>query len=329
MAGARRRVLIGSAGERDTLANDADYAKLIGADNHLFTPEWELNWNVLQPTRGVFDFTRGDALVDFCEKCQLQLANGGALAWYQLYPEWLNGIGEGAEARRVLRDYITTVVSHYRTHAYSWDVVNEAIFTEDGRTDGLRNNVWVQKVGADYIAQAFEAARAADPSAVLVLNEYGFYYEHAYHQIRRDALLALLRDLVHRDVPVDALGIQGHLEPNGPWGALASGPFGEFLTKVTELGLKLMVTELDVADAHLSADVVTRDREVADAGREFLSLVLQQPNVAALITWGSSDKYSWLSWANPRPDGQPVRPLQYDDTLKAKPLWSAIVETIG
>jgi endo-1,4-beta-xylanase len=212
---------------------------------------------------------------------------------------------------------------------YSWVVVNEPIFTEDGRPDGLRNNIWVRLLGSDYIPRAFDLANKADRNAVLVLNEYGFWYEHPYHEIRRRALLNLLQTLVYHGTPVHALGIQSHLEPNGPWGRLDITRFGQLLNDVDSLGLKIHITELDVADSALPADIATRDQMVADATSEYLDLVLSHRSVTVLTTWGSSDRYSWLSWANRRSDGLPVRPLPYDADMRKKPMWDAIARSIS
>jgi endo-1,4-beta-xylanase len=322
-----KRLIVGSATENAELTN-TQYASLLSSDVGMLTATWELNWRVLEPTQGAFNFSAPDALLSFCSRNGMKF-RGGSLAWYQLYPDWLNRVAAGAPARRVLTQYIRAVVGHFAGRMHSWDVVNEPIFTEDGRPDGLRNNIWVRLLGADYIPTAFQLAHEADRNAILVLNEYGFWYTHPYHVIRRRALLSLLESLVNHGTPINALGIQSHLEPNGPWGPLDISGFGQFLRDVSSLGLKIMITEFDVADKSLPADIATRDQMVADAATEYLDLVLAQRAVISLSTWGSSDRYTWLSWANPRSDGLPVRPLPYDTNLQKKPLRDAIVASIN
>src|SRR5262249_7569105 len=98
---------------------------------------------------------------------------------------------------------------------------------------------------------------------------------------------------------------------------------------VTDLGIKLMITEFDVCDTYLPADVATRDQMVCDAARQFLDLVLSFRQCISLQTWGSSDRYSWLNWSAPRTDGQQVRPLPFDTDLQKKSLWSTITRSIA
>lgn len=323
--GSSKRLVVGSACDSREIGN-AEYRDLVAGESAVITPTWELQMKTVSPVQGQFVWPR--ALESYCSGNGLKM-HGHALHWYQLYPSWLNNVAAGEPAKRVQLQYIMNVVSHFRGRMYAWDVVNEPIFTEDGRPDGLRNNIWVRLLGADYIPRAFKLARQADANALLVLNEYGFYYQHSYHEIRRQALLRLLESLVNHDVPIDALGIQSHLSPGGRWGRLDVTRFGQFLRDVTDLGLKLMITEFDVSDAALPSDIATRDQMVSDAAKEYLDLVLSHRACVSLQTWGSSDRYSWLNWAAPRSDGMQVRPLPYDTEMEKKPLWQAIARAIA
>jgi endo-1,4-beta-xylanase len=88
--------------------------------------------------------------------------------------------------------------------------------------------------------------------------------------------------------------------------------------------LKILITEMDVIDKKLPLDVVVRDRIVARAYEDYLSVVLDERAVIAVLTWGLSDRYTWLSEFHPRSDGARVRPLLLDTDLKSKLAWNAI-----
>jgi endo-1,4-beta-xylanase len=323
--GAGRGLIVGSACDTREISDSA-YRSLVARESAIITGTWELQMKTVEPVQGTFVWP--DSLLSYCTSNDMKL-HGHALQWHQLTPAWLNAIQPGDRGKAAQLQYIMNLVSHYRGRMYAWDVVNEPIFTEDGRADGLRNSIWLRLVGADYIARAFRLARQADANAILVLNEYGIYYEHSYHEIRRQALLRLLENLVRSGVPINALGLQSHLSPNSRWGRLDVVRFGRFLDDVVALGLKLMITEFDVSDAYLPSDIVMRDRMVSDAAREYLDLVLSHRQCISLQTWGSSDRYSWLNWAAPRSDGLPVRPLPFDTNMEKKQLWSAIAASIN
>ncbi|MCZ0211693.1 endo-1,4-beta-xylanase, partial [Streptomyces sp. UMAF16] len=74
------------------------------------------------------------------------------------------------ELLKRLKDHIFAVVKRYKGKVYAWDVVNEAI--DDNSTHLLRNSLWYQICGMDYIIKAFEYAHEADPNAILFYNDY-------------------------------------------------------------------------------------------------------------------------------------------------------------
>jgi endo-1,4-beta-xylanase len=147
----------------------------------------------------------------------------------------------------------------------------------------------------------------------------------------RDGVLRLLERLRHRNVPVDALGIQAHIgagnqdsNANRAFDARDEFAWRKFLGEVTGMGYQLLITEFDVHDAPLPAPIAERDREVAALGRAFLDITLDFREVNALLCWGLADHYSWLQGRTPRADKLPKRPTPYDAQLQAKPLREAI-----
>jgi endo-1,4-beta-xylanase len=92
------------------------------------------------------------------------------------------------------------------------------------------------------------------------------------------------------------------------------------------MNLKILITELDVTDKNLPLDVSVRDRLVAATYEDYLDTVLQEPAVIAVLTWGLSDRYTWLNWSNSRQrlDRWPARSLPLDNDFKRKSAWNAI-----
>jgi endo-1,4-beta-xylanase len=85
---------------------------------------------------------------------------------------------------------------------------------------------------------------------------------------------------------------------------------------------------MDVLDDGLPADVAVRDRGVADVYRRYLDVTLDHPAVKALITFGLSDRYTWLQEDLPREDGAARRPLPFDEDLQPKPAYHALAHSL-
>ena len=140
-------------------------------------------------------------------------------------------------------------------------------------------------------------------------------------------MLALLTRLKAQGVPVQALGIQAHLEAGVT--DLDQARLAKFCNDVASLGLKIVITEFDVRDNRIAGDAATRDAAVASHARAFLDAVLSCPQVMGMLSWGLSDRRTWLNDAMPRADKQPQRPLPLDADFKRKPLWTVIADALA
>jgi endo-1,4-beta-xylanase len=309
----------GSAISSD-LFRDAAFADLVTSQCGIAVPENALKWAATRPTADTFDFTAADSLYEFSETHGI-LFRGHTLVWHGAQPKWFSSTVTAANAKRVMQEHIFTVMRHYAGKIQSWDVVNEAVWIADKRSDGLRITPWLQFIGPEYIAMAFHAAHEADSGATLVYNDYFLETEDAAGDAKRRAVWTMIAGLKKAGVPIHALGIQSHLvgttEVTGP-------NFKAFLQAISDLGLDILVTELDVDDRTLPADLAVRDRLIADQYFNYLSFMLQFKATKAILTWGLSDRYSWLAYGHQRSDGRPNRPLLYDAELKPTPAWDAI-----
>jgi endo-1,4-beta-xylanase len=268
-----------------------------------------------------FDFSAVDALVEFAASNKL-LFRGHNLVWHNCLPDWYQEVVNSHNAEQILVNHVQTVVGRYAGKVHSWDVVNEAIEPKDNRSDRLRRTPWVEFLGPSYVDLAFRVAAAADPQAMLIYNDYGLEYDTPEHEAKRDAVLTLLQQLKAQGTPVHGFGMQSHLYAHIT--RFNPEKLRRFLADVASLGLKILVTELDVVDRDLPADITVRDRIVASAYEDYLDVVLDEPAVIAVLTWGLSDRYTWLSESQPRSDGLPVRPLPLDENMNRKLAWNAI-----
>ncbi|NJR75274.1 MAG: endo-1,4-beta-xylanase [Scytonema sp. CRU_2_7] len=317
---AAKGLIYGAACGQGILASDKNLKASIVRECGVLTPENELKWQFVRPRPDVFDFSRGDWMASFA-RAHNMLFQGHTLVWHQQLPEWFKEVVNRQNAEKFLVEHITTVTKHYAGQMHAWDVVNEAIKPKDGLKAGLRQSPWLKLLGPDYIELAYRVAAQADPKAMLVYNENDLEHNTPEHEAKRTAVLKLLERLKSRGTPLHALGIQSHLLGHG---SLNPRKLRNFLSDVASLGLKILVTELDVIDQKLPSDSMVRDRMIAAMYEDYLSIVLDERAVIAVLTWGLSDKHTWLSMVTPRSDGSPVRPLPLDSNFKPKLVWNAI-----
>ena len=93
-------------------------------------------------------------------------------------------------------------------------------------------------------------------------------------------------------------------------------------------GLRILITELDVLDSGLPPEPRIRDRMIADVYRRYLEAALAEPSLAAVMTFGLSDRYTWLEEDYPRRDGAHRRPLPFDRGLQPKPAYHALADRL-
>ena len=320
---AASNILYGAAVQKKFLVSDPLFRHHFEQECSILVPVQALKWKRLRPSLDSFDFSDGDWLADFAAESGMAF-RGHTLVWHRALPDWFQVSVNPLNAEQILTNHVETVAGHYAGTVRSWDVVNEAIFPQDGRSDGLRDSPWLRMLGTEYIDLAFHTAAAADPKAKLVYNDFGMEYDNAAQNRKREAVLVLLERLVSAGVPIHALGIQAHLLRVDA--RFSAEKLRRFLKAVASLGLEIMITELDVTDTNLPKEASVRDRRIADVYWEYLSVILQEPAVTTILTWGLSDRYTWLKKKDKRTDGGVTRPLPLDQSMNRKPSWYAIAD---
>jgi endo-1,4-beta-xylanase len=320
---AAKGLLYGSSAQKKEFLADAQLQATFVSQCDILVPELELKWDHLRPTPDSFDFSGADWLLNFAQQHQMAM-RGHTIVWQDALPKWFNGYINPQNAKPLLLNHVSTVMGRYAGKIHSWDVVNEAIWPKDNRPDGLRDTPWLRNLGPGYMELAFRAAQQADPHALLTWNENWLEEESDLGDAKRKYFLQYLKDFLARGVPVQAIGIQSHVF--GDHTNVAGPHFKDFLHQISDMGLKILVTEMDVRDQHMTADIGARDQGVADMYYQYLSTVLSHKSVVAVLTWGISDRYTWTLKASPRPDGAPGRPLLYDANMVPKPAWFAVAK---
>jgi endo-1,4-beta-xylanase len=308
----RADLRIGTAVDMAALADDSAYRGTTGREFNSVTAENVMKWEVVEPTRGTYDWSGADALVRFARE-RGQVVRGHTLVWHSQLPGWLtSGVADGsigvAELRGILRKHITTEVKRYKGKIHQWDVVNE-VFEEDG---SLRNSLWLQQLGPSYIADAFRWAHAADPKAKLFLNDYNVEGVNA----KSTAYYELAKRLRAEGVPVQGFGIQGHL-------AIQYGFPGDVpgnLARFAALGMQTAFTEVDVRMI-LPVDEEKLATQAAYF-RGLLDACLGTRSCKSFTVWGFTDKYSWVAGVF---EGQGAATL-LDEDFGVKPAWGAVRE---
>ena len=286
------------------------------------TPEWELKPERILQADFTCDFSASDRIVDWGREQGMRV-HGHTLVWYsqgqQAFTDDLPRARFAAEYDR----YISTVAGRYRGRMAGWDVVNEPV-AEDG--DGLRDCHFSRALGQEgYIIRAFEQARAADPDAVLFLNEYNLE-----NNPRKGAtFLRLVERLMTLGAPIGGIGTQSHLDIEIPAGRITA-----FMKDAGALGLPIHLSELDFSmrsDNRLDTRSLSQKRaqqvaRVGELAEAFMALPERQRY--AFTTWGLRDPDSWLL----RADGKgwtDDSPLLLDGAGRANPAYGAVAAAFG
>jgi endo-1,4-beta-xylanase len=317
-----RHITVGAAAASAYLAED-DYAAILGSEFSQLQAENEMKFGAIHPRPdsdpNPYSFKGGDALVAFAQSHNM-VVRGHTLVWHNNVPDWVrNGNHPPSQLADILHGHIKTVMTHYASKVYAWDVVNEA-FTDSG---AMRDTIWYNQPGigagkgAKYIEQVLRWAHEADPNAKLFYNDFDAEQENR----KSDAIYAMAKDFKKRGVPLDGVGFQMHisLKFDDP-AKLAS--VAKNLERFAKLGLELQITELDVRLNDSSADSLTAQAKLYG---EITTLCVQQSACKALQTWGFTDKHSWIpqfykgqGWA-----------LLWDDKYQKKPAYQTVYDALA
>ncbi|WP_145947219.1 endo-1,4-beta-xylanase [Paenibacillus sp. Y412MC10] len=321
----KEQFLIGAAVNPVTLDSQRDL--LIEHFNSV-TAENEMKFERLHPAEDRYAFEAADRMVALA-KANGMGVRGHTLVWHNQTPAWVFENEGGSQTDRVtllarMKSHINTVVSRYRGELYAWDVVNEAV--SDSGSELLRPSKWLDIIGEDFIAKAFEYAHEADPDALLFYNDY-----NEADPVKSEKIYTLVKSLLEQGVPIHGIGLQAHWSLYHP----TLDNIRVAIEKYASLGVKLHITELDVSmfafdDRRTDLTAPTEEMLALQAERygQFFRLFQEYSEYITSVTfWGAADDYTWL-------DHFPVRgrknwPFLFDAKHQPKPSYSEVLKTVG
>lgn len=276
-------------------------------DFGILTPANSMKWDSTEAAQGQFTFANAEQVVRQAQK-HGQMMRGHNCVWHSQLPSWVSDGGfDKKTLLQIVDTHCSTVVGHFKNQIYSWDVINEP-FNEDGT---FRESVFYNTTGTDYFAAALRAARHADPKTKLYINDYNIEGTGP----KSDGMYNLVKSLKKKGVPIDGVGVQGHL-------IVGSVPttIEENFRKFASLGVEVAITELDIR-MELPATKEKLEQQKKDY-QYVISACKKVPACIGITIWDWSDKYSWV------PDVFPGEgfPLPWDEDYKKKPAYWGILE---
>ena len=285
--------------------------KILQNDCSIIVYENSMKWANLRPNKNFWNWNDIDSLVEFAEKNNMRV-KWHTLFWHQQNSPFVSSSWTREQAIQMMNEHIETIMSRYKGKIAEYDVVNE-MFNEDG---SMRQNIWYKTIGADYIELALKKAHQVDPDAKLLLNE--FNNEEKGHP-KTDAMYNLVKNLKERGIPIDGVGMQLHLDARISY---SEDAIRQNIQRYEDLGIAVSFSEVDVR-------IPIEISKAYESAQENIYLMLykiasEMPNVTSFITWGISDKHSWVPSTFPGTGNA----LLYDKAFKSKPVYNAILKEL-
>lgn len=304
----------------------------------------------INPEPGVYNFGPADEFVEFGEQHGMYIV-GHTLVWHNQTPAWFFNDEQGqpntpeAQIER-MRQHIEKVAGRYVGRVHAWDVVNEVI-DNDG---SYRPTTWVQSVGDgdEMVKWAFKFASQYAPDAELYYNDF-----NAWRPEKRDGIVRMVKKLQAEGVRIDGIGIQGHWGLNFPKTEYIQAAIDAY----ADLGLKVMITELDVdvlpltregqiigtgmmdpqfqleefreyLDPYAGGLPEDVEQQLADRYAELFQIFYDNRDKIHRVTlWGVHDG---MSWKNDYPvPGRTNYPLLFDRDRQPRPAVDAVLQVPG
>ncbi|MDP6934517.1 MAG: endo-1,4-beta-xylanase, partial [Myxococcota bacterium] len=310
-AGWLRGRAIGAALSTTAFAKDEAYLSLFSENFSSLTPENATKWGLLQSESSTWDFSDAEGMVELAVN-QGMAVRGHTLAWHNQLPDWIDDDSMAETFALSVQAHVESVAAWDDGRIETWDVVNEAL-EDDG---SLRDSIWSQDLGSEWVADMFVLAHEQLPHAALFYNDYSI----AWLNTKSDAVYAMVEQMLADGVPIDGVGMQVHVSAGS---APEPEDLAENIRRFGDLGLEVHITEMDVQmrdiagvdDARLFAQARTYHRVV--------SACLEEPACTSISFWGFTDRYSWIDDHYGADD-----PLLWDEDLQPKPAHHAVMAAL-
>ncbi|ASK65937.1 1,4-beta-xylanase [Brachybacterium avium] len=220
---------------------------------------------------------------------------GHPLLWHTLAPTWLMDRDDQA-VEEAIRARVSREAGEFAGLVDQWDAINETVILPVFEAEENAVTRLARARGRMHVIRlAVDAARAANPAAHLVLNDFDLSSD--YEDVIEECLEA--------GVQIDAIGLQTHMHQ----GYRGQEQIAEVLERFSRFGLPLQMTEttllsgdlmpahiVDLNDYAVDSWPSTPEGEARQA-EELVShyrTVLDNPATESLTYWGLDDATAWL-----------------------------------
>jgi len=312
------------------------FRNILSTEFNMMEPGNQLKWWFTEPTQGTYNFSPGDQLLDFASANGLKV-RGHTLLWGVGNPSWLfDGAVNpathftGAQLEAILVDHIQKVVRHFKEKypgiITSWDVTNEVMgWNNHFNSDGI---VWT-KIGtnpdkADYLRIAFRTARAADPDAILCMNDWdndGTPPQSNPNGVDRTAnMIAAVKAFKAEGVPIDCVGMETH-------NAKATYPQIMAVMKAyADLGVQVQVTEWDQSMLRSNPNAIS---DAAELFARYLKACVDSRNCTVFNIWGFTQKYYALHYGLSNGNTQVPTMFPWDASSTKTAIYEAMLNVLS
>ncbi len=315
---------VGMAVKASQLTNGSQYDVILKNEFSSISAEYEMKMDPISTASGVYNWTVADKIVAYGNANGINV-HGHALVWHNAVPQWLKDFsGTDAEFALEVKKYITDVVTHYSGKVKSWDVVNEAA---DDNGGNMRNTIFLQRMGPNYIKDCFKWARdaanaAGDTSLLLFYNDYAT----STNIPKQNRVFTIVDDLKASNL-IDGVGFQMHNTYLSPTKAQIETDVNRAVAK----GLKIHVSELDIqVNQFNDISTFTNERRLAqkEKYKEMVKIynALPAANKYALTIWGMKDDESWIPYSTELNHVGNDWPLLYDSNFAIKSSHTGFLE---
>ena len=315
---------VGVAVKANQLNTGSAYDVVLKNEFSSITAEYEMKMNPISTGSGTYNWTAADKIVAYGNDNGINV-HGHALVWHNAVPNWLTNFnGSDAAFALEVKRYITDVVTRYAGKVKSWDVVNEAVADSNGN---MRNTIFLQKMGPNYIRDCFQWARdaanaAGDTNLLLFYNDYAT----STNIPKQNTVFTIVDDLIASNL-IDGVGFQMHNDYLSP----TKNQIETDINRAVAKGLKVHVSELDLSvNPTGTLSTFTNERRLAqkEKYKEMVQIynALPAANKYALTVWGFKDNESWIPYSQDLNRPWNDWPLLYDLNFEIKSSHTGFLE---
>lgn len=323
---------VSSSGQIDTLPNiglkDINSRVLIGSPleisrgneqyYHIIKSEFSTGESLWYPAWGgwtgenAYDFKEFSANVNWMKIHNISPTMHMLVGPDNYMPDWLiNGTWSAAQLDNLLRGMIYSIMdtNDNKTKVDVWNVANE-LFDDDGT---YRTNMIWQQLGWEndnsqltgdakintqhpvFVRKAFAYCREKTDKK-LELRDFNIESDKPIdHNYRKNkALFQLVKHMINEHIPIDAVGIQGHISIGKAAWVFDNNTLRETVKKYKSLGVEVHITELDIRTDNRTWNAALAEQQKQD----YYNYVKQAIEGGAnrIRFWGIQDDFDpyWL-----------------------------------